>query len=332
MRSFLTLVMLFFFATFVFVQAQTVSEYADDIVRLKNGKTIKGTILKKQFGTVSISIVDSISRQPKTIILQQNEISKIEQRSLQYKSDSVSAYSEQKNGQLKQASAQPLAPQNLSSQSSADLMMSDSQNRIDPIAQTATTVSQSTMSSQPPLITVTRVAGTEDYFDPFGLPVPKRRAKIWNRQIRGYRGFVDHSYIRGVGADPNHRYEFGTSQGFQFNPIFYLGLGVAYDLSLSKKNDFMPVFLNLHVNFLDEFITPFFDTRIGYSFLGSKGFYVSGGGGVSFTRKGKQAFNLGLVYILEREKHYYLSNPKKGEWDEVFRPHHGIALRLSFEY
>ncbi|GAB6124134.1 hypothetical protein JCM30204_52840 [Dysgonomonas termitidis] len=50
-----------------------------DIIYLKNGKTIKGKLVKRQFGTISVKITDSISQKENIVIYQQGDIKKIEE-------------------------------------------------------------------------------------------------------------------------------------------------------------------------------------------------------------------------------------------------------------
>ncbi len=52
--------------------------------------------------------------------------------------------------------------------------------------------------------------------------------------------------------------------GYQFNPYFQMGLGAGFDFL--KHTAFIPVYLNLTVNFTDTKIEPMFYTNLGYSF------------------------------------------------------------------
>jgi len=52
--------------------------------------------------------------------------------------------------------------------------------------------------------------------------------------------------------------------GYQFNPYFQLGLGAGFDIW--KHTAFIPVYLNLTVNFTDTKIEPLFYLNAGYSF------------------------------------------------------------------
>jgi hypothetical protein len=52
--------------------------------------------------------------------------------------------------------------------------------------------------------------------------------------------------------------------GYQFNPYFQMGLGAGFDIW--KHTAFIPVYLNLTVNFTDTKIEPLFYLNLGYSF------------------------------------------------------------------
>lgn len=188
------------------------------------------------------------------------------------------------------------------------------------------------ITEEKPMITNTQTGGASDNFDPFSVPRPKRKSKIWNREIKGYRGFVDYGYIQGIGNNINNRLEFATSHGYQFNPIFYIGIGAAFDLTMNKKDSSLPLFFNTRINFLDEYTTPFWDVRSGYSFRDGKGFYFSTAFGMSFTKKGKNAINLGLVYSLQNAKYYRATEANSTETTKFNLTYHGLALRLTYEF
>lgn len=52
--------------------------------------------------------------------------------------------------------------------------------------------------------------------------------------------------------------------GYQFNPYFQLGLGFGFDFW--RHTAFIPLYLNLTVNFTDTKIQPLFYANMGYSF------------------------------------------------------------------
>ena len=64
----------------------------------------------------------------------------------------------------------------------------------------------------------------------------------------------------------NKNFDISVNQllGYQFNPYFQMGLGAGFDFW--KQTAFIPVYLNLTVNFTDTRIEPLFYTNLGYSF------------------------------------------------------------------
>ncbi len=266
-----------------------------DILYLQNGKKVKGIIVKQQFGTISINITDSITNKKQIKIYQQRDIKKID------KADSTKTYLEGGINNKKSRPTSTSGELSLSSDSPNDLLLSEqtqSKELLTSISQPDSPIQLPAMTGQSIMIDGTKTGNPDDYFDPFSVPRPKRKEKIWNRQIRGFRGFVDYAYIQGIGSAKNHRMETATSLGFQFNPIFYTGIGLGGNLTLNKKDSSLPVFINSRINFIDDNTTPFLDTKVGYSVAMGRGFYFSTSFGVSFTKHGKRAFNLGLVYSL----------------------------------
>ena len=64
----------------------------------------------------------------------------------------------------------------------------------------------------------------------------------------------------------NRNFNISVNQllGYQFNPYFQMGIGAGFDFW--KHTAFIPVYLNLTVNFTDTKIEPLFYTNLGYSF------------------------------------------------------------------
>lgn len=64
----------------------------------------------------------------------------------------------------------------------------------------------------------------------------------------------------------NRNFDISVNQllGYQFNPYFQLGLGAGFDFW--KHTAFIPIYLNITVNFTDTKFVPLFYTNLGYSF------------------------------------------------------------------
>lgn len=305
-----------------------------DILHLKNGKVISGIILKQEFGVVSIKIDDEAAQREKVMQVQQYEIAKIVKgsQSGRLQSDTLPVLKEG-DPNIQNAQKQPLPDRDLLKEPSGSLLPTQIQQQtvLQPVPKPDQPIPLPDMRGSVSL-TPGQSVGGEAEFDPYSIPRPRRQPKLWNRDIRGFRGFIDYAYIQGIGAAKNNRLEYATSLGFQFNPIFYAGLGTSYTLTLNKKERSLPVFINPRINFLDEYTTPFWDLKVGYSVAEGKGFYFSSGFGVSFTKKGKRAFNLSLIYSLQNTKYYEWSDKEPPTRVSVKQTYHGLALKLSYEF
>lgn len=230
-------------------------------------------------------------------------------------------------GSVKSTSNPPLTPDNVHKPTSDKQTQQDILN---PIPQS--NVSAPLMINQPIAISGAKSSDPDDYIDHYAPIRPKRQPRVWTRDIRGFRAFLDYGYVHGVGKEKNYRFEYSGSIGFQFNPIFYTGVGTGYYITLNNKDASMPIFLNPRINFLDEYKTPFLDVKVGYSVREGKGFYFSSSLGMSFTKKGKRAFNLGLFYALQNAKYYGWTGDEPPVRKEFKPTYHGIGIRLSYEF
>lgn len=164
----------------------------------------------------------------------------------------------------------------------------------------------------------------EEEINPWGFAPNPRYLNRWYRDITGFRAFLDYGFTLGVGKNANHRLEWFGTFGYQFNPIFYLGVGQAYLLSVNKQESTAPTYANLRVNFLDEHTTPYLDLKGGYSFIENNGFFLNPNVGISFG-KNKRAWNLGLGYSFQRAK------VKKNDTYTNLN-FHGVSLKVTYEF
>lgn len=305
-----------------------------DVLHLKNGKIISGIILKQEFGIISIKVAGSNNRGEEVIQVQRFEISKIVKgnRPSFLQSDTLYALKEG-DANIQNAQTQTLPNKDILREQSGNLLPTQIQQQmiLQPVPKPDKPIPLPEMRGSVSL-SPGQSAGGEVDLDPYSAHRPRRQPKLWYRDIRGFRGFIDYAYIQGIGSAKNHRLEYAMSLGFQFNPIFYTGLGTSYTLTLNKKDRSLPVFINSRLNFLDEYTTPFWDLKVGYSVAEGKGFYFSTGFGVSFTKKGKRAFNLGLIYSLQNAKFYEWSDKEPPTRIGIKQTYHGLALKLSYEF
>ncbi len=178
-----------------------------------------------------------------------------------------------------------------------------------------------------------------------------------------YKGFVDASYVKGLGNTRADFLEFSTSQGVQYNSWFYMGAGLGVSVVFSHPDDNLPssyweqpAFLERSSSktgvmiplFTDFRFTPwgnqlglYVDLRLGCSFLvgndylrinqgyltNQEYFYLKPSIGVKIPvskEHPKQAFDLGLSYQL------LASNYWSGYYSN--RAISSMGLTASFEW
>lgn len=159
-----------------------------------------------------------------------------------------------------------------------------------------------------------------------------------------YKGYVDVTYLQGVG---NKRADFvnvSTSQGFKYRDWFYMGVGIGVDVAMTHTNQgfgentignsniwnrkykttgvMIPVFTDFRFNIGKTTGTSFYiDARIGASFLmgdnylavadgfitNREYFYLCPSAGVRIpvSKSVKQALNVGVTYQLLTSNYWY---------------------------
>lgn len=172
---------------------------------------------------------------------------------------------------------------------------------------------------------ITRGKSAEDQLiDPWGFVLTDRHINRWYRNISGLRILHDYSGIVGFGANANMRASVDFTVGYQFNPIYYLGIGQGFDLSLNKQESSGATYVRTKINFLDENTTPFLDFKIGYSFIEGKGLYINPNFGFSFGRN-KTAWNVSAGYSFQKAK------VVKQNVQHDYK-YHGVVLRVGYEF
>lgn len=120
---------------------------------------------------------------------------------------------------------------------------------------------------------------------------------------KGYRGFVD------AGADFSFRgggygdsavdiyYGISTSHGYQFNPAFFLGAGVMWEMvhthSWDLKTEY-PFFVHARTDMTFGRVPLYGDLRVGAVLFGDYRFYLSPTIGYRLDLGHKVSFNFGL--------------------------------------
>lgn len=116
---------------------------------------------------------------------------------------------------------------------------------------------------------------------------------------KGYKWFIDAGAAVGVGTYGNGAVTMSTTHGYQFNPYFYAGAGLALEYHTGWEKVFVPIYINGRVNFMTSRVTPFFDMKLGYSAFDGSGFYMSPSAGVTISFSQKLALNVGLGYNMQ---------------------------------
>ncbi|MDR1556287.1 MAG: hypothetical protein LBS88_04550 [Tannerellaceae bacterium] len=173
--------------------------------------------------------------------------------------------------------------------------------------------------------------------------------------VPGYHGFIDFGYVIGLGDSLHafNRMEFTITQGYQFTPSLFVGLGVGAHLYsdsvrmgrivnnkelTSTLSYAFPLFVDFRYNFMTGRIIPFADLKAGYSIgvlktisleqkadgtgtinkteykAESLGFYVSPSVGVKLMIGRSLAINMGIGYSVQ----LYNENSYKRDENGVF--------------
>lgn len=144
-------------------------------------------------------------------------------------------------------------------------------------------------------------------------------------QSKGYRGFAEVGYGIGVGDYDFGRFSIETSHGYQFNHYIFLGAGLGFQFSskyetkgmeyaLDKRDSKVdiPIFANLHFNFLKKKFSPFVDLKGGAYVNNGGGAYVNASAGLRIATTARQAVNISVGYAfqqLEFETFGHFTNP-----------------------
>ncbi len=157
---------------------------------------------------------------------------------------------------------------------------------------------------------------------------------------RGYYGVFEFG-IGGSGGYMNGplRTNINFINGYRINPWFALGGG--FGLRSFLGNDlFMPLFLDLRVNFTNKRTSPYFSMDQGYAFcltsVNNGGYMMSPTLGVSVKMKKRSALNFGLSYELQRTMAYdyyydynypqYYYDYRSPQWTHTLSFQFGIAF------
>ncbi len=142
---------------------------------------------------------------------------------------------------------------------------------------------------------------------------------------KGFRGFIDLGADLGVrdAVDDYYMLSASFTGGYQFNRFLFVGVGIAptigitddnywdwywdyYDKHHNRNTGFiLPIYANVRFDFVNAKVSPFIDTRVGYSVTDyCRGAYVYVGAGcrikhcnlgVGYTYQDNDGFDMGFA-------------------------------------
>ncbi len=126
------------------------------------------------------------------------------------------------------------------------------------------------------------------------------------------QGYVNHTGIDRLPGKTGSSTRYQMTHGYQFNPYFSLGLGIAY-VSYNEPLNTVPVFLDAKMKLLKANTTPFTFIKLGYSFTSegdnenwppieehNGGLMYNIGGGLIFETRAGYGWYINLGYSFEK--------------------------------
>lgn len=97
----------------------------------------------------------------------------------------------------------------------------------------------------------------------------------------------------------DNKFELSGSLGYQFSPHFFSGLGCGIDYFYEESCCGFPVFVHLRSDLTKNKVSPFIETKFGYSFFDTCCGYFTTAFGYRFPISKKLAVNVSLGYVYE---------------------------------
>lgn len=174
-----------------------------------------------------------------------------------------------------------------------------------------------------------------------------------------YRGFVDASYITGLGNKKANFFEISTTQGFKYNDWFFMGLGAGIDFFHTTTNDnpykpasqeftqnaaMVPLYSDFRFNIGNQnTASAYFDVRLGAAFYISSDYILVGDGYINTSESfylrpslgvripisasnPKYAVNIGVSYQLLTNTYWYSPGQRNNT------TLNGLGISAGFEW
>ena len=132
-----------------------------------------------------------------------------------------------------------------------------------------------------------------------------KQVQIGNGLERGYKGIVEIGYGVSVGEYGLDRYRLDFINGFQFNPYFSMGVGLALRRYSKYEATVLAFMADFRVNFQDADTSPYFALGLGPAFdatntFESMGMMLDPHLGISLRLGPKNFLNFGLGMEFQR--------------------------------
>ncbi|MBP3299656.1 MAG: hypothetical protein J6L73_08285 [Muribaculaceae bacterium] len=160
----------------------------------------------------------------------------------------------------------------------------------------------------------------------------ERHAEYSSQGLKsGYKGMYSFSFTAGTSKaiknyKPNNRIELSTTQGYQFNPYLYAGIGFAWQYFYAGyhySNDsfsLIPVFADVRWTPVNHRFSPIVDFKAGGFFGKMTGWYLQPSAGVRVAVNNKYGFDLTIGYTIQRITGDPLSPPTANSFYKKNKP------------
>lgn len=166
---------------------------------------------------------------------------------------------------------------------------------------------------------------------PAGQENSSRRSEYGWLPAPRYRGFVEESAIIGTGEFALNRTQVLTSHGCQINPYLYIGGGLGVNYWIDDEYFTLPLFAHVRSEIHKAYnkrVSPYLDTKIGYSLGDFHGFYCLPSAGCHiYFGKSKLGLSAAIGYNVQLTEVYYYH----ADISEVENLG-GVSISLAFDF
>lgn len=133
---------------------------------------------------------------------------------------------------------------------------------------------------------------------------------------KGLKGYLESGYTIGVGSNHDGHFTLLATIGYQINPYLFVGAGTGENYYPDSKLYAVPFFGAIRANFINNWVTPFVETKVGSSTVDVKGLFIAPSVGCRFGVKNNSAFVISVGYeyqkIHDGQTHLYGLTSKIG--------------------